>query len=49
MSNLDEARNSSGQKGAFVNHGNDFGGCWSEESVSKVFCSVPVQDSRSWM
>lgn len=40
MSNLDKARNFSGQKGAGVSHGNAFGGCWSEQSVSKGFCCV---------
>lgn len=43
MSNLDKARNFSGQKGkagAYMNHGNAFGGCWSEQSLSKVFSSV---------
>jgi len=43
MSNLDKARNCSGQRGkmgACVNHGKAFGGRWSDQSVSKAFCSV---------
>ena len=51
MSNLDKARNFSGQigkMGACVNHGKAFGRHWSDQSVSKAFCSVSVQYSRSW-
>lgn len=51
MSNLDKARNLSGQKGkmgACLNHGKAFGGCWCDKLVNEAFCSVSVQYSRSW-